>query len=121
MLRFHTDEDGFGWPITVVDPSDTSVDFIGFANDIGESLDPETGLLVSSRSASVSLPIVSLFDAGMTIPEGIHDSSQRPWVVITDDINGTTHTFKVSATKYDRALGNIVCQLEVYSGYTDTD
>lgn len=106
---------GFGWSITLTDPAGLSdPNLTGFSDDISQVIDPDTGQLVSGRQASVALRISSLFTAGFTIPRGIADQSSKPWVVTFNDINGTSHTFKVRQADPDRALGLVVCILEGY-------
>jgi len=106
---------GFGWSITLTDPAGlTDSNLIGFSDDISQVIDPDTGQLVSGRLASVALRISSLLTAGFTLPRGVADQSSKPWVVTFNDINGTSHTFKVRQADPDRALGLIVCILEGY-------
>lgn len=106
---------GFGWSITLTDPAGlTDPNLIGFSDDISQVIDPDTGQLVSGRLASVALRISSLLTAGFTLPRGVADQSSKPWVVTFNDINGTSHTFKVRQADPDRALGLIVCILEGY-------
>ena len=116
MREIHEDKDDFGWEITITDPAGTSAPLVGLSNDIAQAIDPDTGILVSGRSASVSLPIQAILDAGLEMPEGTSDPKARPWVVSFDDIVGVEHTFKVSQTNPDRGIGNIVCLLETYNG-----
>ena len=116
LIDIHTDTDDFGWDITVVDPDGVTADLVGLSTDIGEDIDPDTGAFISNRVASVSIPIESLTDAGMSIPRGIQDSSQRPWQIVFNSITGTQYTFKVTATRPDNALGSVVCMLEKYIG-----
>ncbi len=106
---------GFGWPITVTDPSGTTVpDLIGFSDDISQVIDPDTGQAVSGRLASAVLRISSLVTAGLGLPRGIADSGSKPWIIQFDDINGNPFQFKVSQSNPDRALGIVSCILEVY-------
>ena len=105
---------GFGWPIRVTDPSGAFVDMEGFSNDVAEVIDPDTGLGVSGRQASVALSMSSLITAGLTFPEGISDKASKPWLVIFDDINGASFTFKVSKSNPDRTIGMVTCNLELY-------
>lgn len=106
---------GFGWPITLTDPAGlTDPGLVGFSDDISQTIDPDTGELVSGRLASVALRISSLIAAGFTVPRGVPDQASKPWVVTFNDINGTAHTFKVRQANPDRALGMVVCILEGY-------
>lgn len=107
---------GFGWPITLTDPAGlTDPNLIGFSNDISQIIDPDTGQLVSGRLASVALRISSLTLAGFGLPKAIADQNSKPWVVTFNDINGTSHTFKVRQADPDRALGLVICILEAYA------
>lgn len=107
-------EDDFGWPITVIDPEESSLEMVGFSNDIAQVIDPQTGQAVSGRLASVALSIATLEENGFEIPKGITDGSSRPWVVTFNDINGHEHTFKITEANPDRTLGCVTCTLETY-------
>lgn len=107
---------GFGWPITLTDPQgNVSSGLIGYSNDIAQLIDPDTGQLVSGRSASVVLRMSTLTAAGFSLPRGVADQSSKPWIVVFNDIGGASHTFKVIQGDPDRALGIIVCMLEAYT------
>lgn len=105
---------GFGWPITVTDPDGVTANLTGFSNDVAEVIDPDTGIAVSGRVASVALAISDLTDAGLCLPKDIADASKKPWLIKFDDINGNAFTFKVKQSNPDRALGIITCVLEFY-------
>lgn len=108
---------GFGWPITVTDPNGFTGDgpLTGSSNDISQVVDPETGQVVSGRSASVALRVASIFEAGFnSLPTGITDKNSKPWIIAFDDINGNSYTFKVIQSNPDRTLGLITCILEAY-------
>jgi hypothetical protein len=106
---------GFGWPITVTDPDgNTAPDMIGYSDDISQIIDPDTGEAVSGRLASAALRISSLNTAGLGLPQGIADTASKPWLIQFDDINGNAFTFKVSESNPDRALGMVICLLELY-------
>lgn len=105
---------GFGWLATITDPNENSVELSVLSNDVSLSIDPETGQLVSSRIATVSVVLSDLIEAGLSIPRNISDSSLKPWVVAFNDINGNPHTFKVKESNPDRALGLAVLILERY-------
>lgn len=114
LVTIVENEDDFGWPITVTDPDDLTLSCVGLSTDVSQVIDPETGQAVTGRNASVTLARQTLLDAGLGMPEGISDSTKRPWVIEFDDINGSTHTFKVLEAQHDRALGCVVCLLEAY-------
>lgn len=105
---------GFGWDITIIDTLDVAVAMVGYSDDISQVIDPDTGMIVSGRLASVALRISTLVNAGIGIPVGIADINTKPWRVIFDDIIGVSHTFKISQSNPDRALGIVTCILERY-------
>lgn len=105
---------GFGWPVTVSDPSGVSASLVGFSNDIAQVIDPDTGQAVSGRAASITLRVSTLQAAGLGLPVGIADSTSKPWVVRFDSIYGEAHTFKVTQGDPDRSLGVVSCMLEAY-------
>lgn len=105
---------GFGWPIQVTDPNGLSKPLIGQSDDISQIIDPDTGVAVSGRLATVVLRISSLTTAGLGLPKGIADSTSKPWIIEFDDINGNPFKFKVSQSNPDRALGIVACTLELY-------
>lgn len=115
-LAFILEDDvgGFGYSITLTDPSGLTDTFTGFSDDIAQVIDPDTGQAVSGRLASVALRISSLYAAGFKLPKGIADTGSKPWTVAFNDINGRAHTFKISESNPDRAVGIVVCLLEAY-------
>jgi hypothetical protein len=115
MREIHEDTDDFGWPITVTDPSGFFAPLHGLSNDVEGAIDPDTGLLVSGRSASVSIPMQALIDAGLGNPVGVASPNERPWVIDFDDILGSPRKFKVTTSGPDYGIGNIVCKLETYN------
>lgn len=106
---------GFGFAITVTDPAGTIGSLIGFSNDISQFIDPDTGQAVKGRIATVALRISSLTAEGLGLPVGIADVTSKPWVIMLEDINGNSYTFKVIEGNPDRGLGIIICVLELYT------
>jgi len=104
----------FGWSVTVTDPSDESASIKGFTSDIAETIDPNTGQVVSGTLATVALPLRALDAAGIGIPVGIVDADVKPWRVVFLDTEGDSYTFKVVGSHPDRALGIVTCELEIY-------
>lgn len=101
---------GFGWVITLISPDGSTTSAVGFSNDISQVIDPDTGQVVSGRSASIALRMSSL----TVLPVGISSTSSKPWLVRFNDINAGLHTFKVIKSNPDRALGVVTCVLEAY-------
>lgn len=110
------DAEGFGWPCTVTSPAGTSAALYGLSTDVSLSIDPETGMPVSGRRASVTFAMAHLTTAGLALPAGIADETSKPWTVAFDDVEGRTYTFKVAESAPDRAIGVVVCILEAYRG-----
>lgn len=110
------DTNYFGWPITVTDPNGLSESLTGSSTDIAQVIDPDTGAVVSGRAASVTLKIETLTGLGFAdIPRAIAETAGKPWVISFDDINGNSFTFKVKESNPDRAIGLVVCHLELYT------
>jgi hypothetical protein len=106
---------GFGWPITVTDPNGLTGNLTGFSNDIAQTIDPDTGQLVSGRVATAALRMSSLTAQGLGLPRGVADTAGLPWRITFTDINANSYDFKVRQADPDRALGIIVCILEGYT------
>ncbi len=107
---------GFGWAITLTSPEGVVVALSGLSTDIHQTIDPETGMTVSGRRASVSVPLALIeaaYGAG-NLPRAIASSASKPWVVRFADILGHAHVFKVQESMPDRAIGNLVLMLETY-------
>ena len=115
------DASGFRWPLQVTNPAGVTMgvdeELYGFSNDIGQVIDPDTGMAVSGRSALVTIHTQTLLDFFGATPIAIADPASKPWIIRFDDINGEPHTFKVSGQSMpDRALGLITMMLELYDG-----
>jgi hypothetical protein len=108
------DTAGFGWPITITDPGGFALQLTGQSDDIAQTIDPDTGLIVSGRRASVAVRLKALYDGGLSIPQGIVDEASRPWLVQFEDINGLPYNFKVVQSNPDRALGLVTLILGAY-------
>jgi hypothetical protein len=108
------DVTGFGFSIILTDPTGAFANLTGFTNDIAQVIDPDTGQAVSGRSASCAIHIQDILDEGLTLPQAIADSGSKPWIVTFNEINGQTHTFKISQSNPDRAVGMLICVLELY-------
>lgn len=104
---------GFGWEVTITNPSGRSLAAVGLTSDVHMLIDPETGQAVSGRKAHVSLVLKTLLDAGLGTPSGKSDG--EPWLVRFADIVGKSRTFKVTECMPDRAIGGVVCTLETYA------
>lgn len=107
---------GFGWPITVTSPDGETVEMVGYSTDIGQTINLETGQIVSGRRASVALSTAVLRTANLGLPRGVSDSRNKPWVIRFADIHGTMQSFKVQEAMPDLAAGIVVCTLETYRG-----
>ena len=105
---------GWGWPATVTDSNGTTAVLNGFSNDISELIDPQTGLLVSGRNASIALVYRDLVAAGLGMPVAVIDRSIRPWTVSITHVDGQTFVFKIVEVKPDQTIGPVVCKLEEY-------
>lgn len=110
---------GFGWPLTLTSPAGVATLLTGFATDVSESVDPETGVIVSGRQASVTISLLSLGVAGVELPTGVVEKTRRPWRVTFADVTLAALTWKVVEVLPDRALGVVRLLLEAYRAGTD--
>lgn len=111
---FQDEANGPGSPVVVTDPNGEQRRVLGIITDIGEELDPDTGVAVSGRLASCALHIRSLREAGLGMPANITSEQERPWLVEAQNSENETVNYKVRDTKPDTKLGLVVCMLEVY-------
>lgn len=106
---------GFGYAITVTDPDGLSKEMNGQSNDVGLSIDPDTGVAVSGRSATVFLRLSTLETLGFTtIPQRQTDKTKKPWIIEFNSIGGKPFKFTVKESQPDRTLGGVLLILELY-------
>ncbi|AUR81576.1 hypothetical protein NVP1009O_09 [Vibrio phage 1.009.O._10N.261.51.C9] len=107
-------DNGFGWPVTLVDPSGASANLTAQSQDIGLIVDPDTGVAVSGRTAAAVLRVSTIEACGLAVPEGEPRASTRPWRIVFTSTNGVETMFKVDDASRDRILGTVTLQLGVY-------
>lgn len=108
---------GFARALTVTPPVGAPVALTGLWTDVGMSIDPNTGMMVTGRKASVSIARAALRAAGLADPKGVADSASKPWVISYVELDGVTTTrWKVSDVAPDRGLDIVTCMLEKYVG-----
>ena len=98
---------GVAVPITIVPPTHDSVIVNGFQTDVGLSTDPDTGVMVAQRKASIAISQADLLAAGIDIPEGVPDDDRTPWLVRWTPPTGEQQTMKVVNVLPDK-LGCLV-------------
>jgi hypothetical protein len=108
-----TDPNGFGVAITVIDPDGNTATLTGLQNDVGMFVDPQTGVLVGGRRASVALSILEIADAGLDEPRAVAGGNIKPWRVAFTTPTGRELVMKISEVNPDE-LGCVVCMLEIY-------
>jgi hypothetical protein len=109
-----TDLSAFALPITVTNPAGVSAIVAGQASDVGEVVDPQTGLGVLGRRVTVQILPAPLALLGMGAVVGVADGAQKPWLVRFADIHGAVLTFKVVEVLPDRVLGSLRLLVEGY-------
>lgn len=108
--------DDFGWPITVTSPDESALDVVGLSTDVGLTIDPQTGMGIAGRRASVAITLASIESLG--VPKGVADKGSKPWRVAFADIMGERREYKVVEAMPDRAVGLVTCVLETYRAPT---
>ena len=109
----------FGQPFTLTDPAGfSSVEQLyGAAGDIGQVIDPETGIAVSGRHATLTARMSTLTAAGYSaLPEGIASTATPPWLVEFAGASTAAQKYKVKASLPDRTLGLVTLILEFWKG-----
>lgn len=104
---------GFARPATFTDPAGNSATINANCQDISQSIDPDTGIMVSGRYATVVLSLAALHATGLGTPIGIASQSTKPWLVSFAGADGIAKTFKVFQTSPDDN-GLFTCKLELY-------
>lgn len=107
---------GFGYNITLKNPSGTTLPLIGLSSDIAVMINPETGQAVSGRHAHVAIRLTTLRAApiGFGFPSAVREETSKPWIVEFTSIDLVLHKFKVYDVNVDRALGLVILVLEKY-------
>lgn len=107
--------DGFGWPIIVTNPEGVMVVTTGFASDVGEVVDPQTGLAVLGRRVTVQLLPGPIRELAMGEIRAVAEGDRKPWLVRFTDIHNRGRTYKVAAVHPDNDLGSIRVELEAWA------
>ena len=101
---------GFGWPVTLTAPTGEAYNVTAQSNDIGQMVDPQTGMMVSGRKATAVVRISTLIAKGATVlPRGVASRAEKPWLVAFSG-----NTFKVTYADPDATLGVLSMQLEAW-------
>ena len=105
---------GDGACVTLQAPDGRTAEFRANTQDISHAIDPQTGMIVSGRTATVAISQSDLRAMNMA-PVGVADSKVKPWVVrFAETVGGAEHVFKVASTKPDRTIGVVILILESY-------
>ena len=103
-------EGGFARPVTLQNPAGQTASLNALCNDIANTIDPETGAVVSARYATVTFSWAALSKAGLGRPVAI--TSGRPWRVSFRGADGELKTFMVNDVPSDD-LGTVTCRLKL--------
>lgn len=104
---------GFAVPVTLTAPDGSTAEVSGIPADIGQTIDPETGVAVIGRRAHVTLSLAEIAEAGLGQPRGVQDEGSGVWAVAFQlPSSPTPQRFKVTSTMPDR-LGALICMLEI--------
>ena len=115
MRSVLTATSGFAVPIVLTDPEGTEHEISGIAADIGLTIDPDTGVMVHGRKATVAISLALLAELGLSIPEAQPDEDTRPWLVTWTPSTGPAQTMAVVGAIPDK-LGCVVLELSAYRG-----
>ena len=112
---------GFGVAITITSPLGQVEELAGFTNDIWQAIDPQTGMVVTSREPSAVLPKAALLEKFGELPRSIADPKRSPWLVSFADNAGKRHTLKVREARPDDANNMVALLLETIDGASSED
>ncbi len=107
----------FGTVVVIRDPTDTDGTGTTKAQvgDVGQAIDPDTGLAVSGRLIHVAVRQSALVAAGFTtLPVGIADPTAKPWRLQFKPTGGVLQWFKVKESRPDRTLGIVMLLVEFW-------
>lgn len=99
------DASGFGRRVIVTAPGGVSAELVGRINDISQVIDPETGMVVSGRSSTLTVALASLRDVGLSEPRAVQESGVEPWTVELLDGQPGQRNFVISGVRPDRSYG----------------
>jgi hypothetical protein len=105
---------GFAIPLVITSPAGVQIALAGFASDVGEIVDPESGLQVTGRRATVSFVQDPITQAGLGAVTAVAEENRRPWLVSFADAHGIVRTYKVIEVLPENDLGSLRCALEGY-------
>lgn len=105
---------GFAIPLTITNPAGVQLALAGFASDVGEVVDPESGIPIIGRRATCSFVPDPIEQAGLGPIVGVAEDSRRPWLVAFADAHGVVRVYKVTAVMPEGDLGSVRCALEAY-------
>lgn len=99
------DETAFGRRVLVTAPNGASAELVGLVNDISQTIDPETGMLVSGRSSTLTISLVSIRAAGLPEPRAVQERGLDPWTVELLDGEFEQRHFVINSVRPDRSFG----------------
>lgn len=112
--RIVNDPMGFSRLVTLTNPEGVSALVPAIVADIGQTVDPETGAVITGRRVTAQFLTAPLRTAGLGEPRAVADSGMKPWRVQIPDAQGILHSYKVREAMPDATLGRVDCLLEAY-------
>lgn len=103
-------EGGFARPVTLQNPAGQTASLNALCNDIANTIDPETGAVVSGRYATVTFSWAALNKAGLGKPVAI--TKGAPWKVSFRGADGELKNFMINDVPSDD-LGTVSCRLKL--------
>ena len=111
-----SDSIGNSQSVFLTSPANVTETIEASTSDVSSLIDPQTGVAVRGRHATITIRIGLLTERGLEIPRGTEDTTKKPWLVSFDDINGDRWEFKVDDSHIDRTLGIVTCDLGLWRG-----
>lgn len=100
----------WGNPVAVIDSAGNTADLFGKTTDVGQAIDPQTGVVISGRHAACTLRITSMAVAGLVgLPIAVSDESLLPWRVTFAGPSTPSQQYAVVQTFPNFTVGYVVC------------
>lgn len=105
----------FGVSMTFTAPTSKTATVTGLHKKHHLGIDPEKGVAVNTKTASVSVSEKFLADAGYPVRNGNGVVDLKKHLVAVKDSTGTTETYIIEQWFPDETIGLIVCTLGTYA------
>ncbi len=87
--------DDFATEITCTDEFEATATVNGLVNETALAIDPDTGVQVAGKQASVVVSRAAISEAGLAYPKAIPETTATPWLVAWAGADAVSRSYKV--------------------------